>query len=85
MVVFSPSGCIRARWLYSRQVVVFGQGGCIGVKWLYWVKLVLIGKIDCSWAKDVFWGGKIGCIRKKWLHLGKSGSIRAKMVVFGQK
>ena len=45
----------------------------------------------------MFFGGKIGCILKKWLHLGKSGSIRAKIscirakwlnsgkvVVFGQ-
>ena len=60
--------------------------------------MVLFGQNGCIWAKVVLFGQKL-LFGKKWLHLGKSGSIYicilvalgqnscnwAKVVVFGQK
>ena len=69
-------------------MVVFGQN------WLYSAKVVVIGQSCCIWESVVLFGqkwfnsGKSGCIRAKWLFLGKlvlfeqNGSIRAKLVVF---
>ena len=58
-------------------MVVFGQSGCI------WAKVVVdFGKIGFIPAK---WHclGKVIVFGKNWLYWGKSGCIRAKMVVFG--
>ena len=78
MVVFGQkllysgkSDCIRGKWL------------CSG-KWLFLVKVFVFGqKLLCS--------SKNGCIRAKWLYSdksccnqGKSGGIRANVVIFEQ-
>ena len=78
------SGCIRENWLYSVK------------KWLYlckscciWTRLILFWKNGCIGANRAVIE-KISCIPAKWLYsgnlvvFGQSGSIRAKMVVFGQ-
>ena len=56
-------------------MVVFGE------KWLY------SGKDGCNRANWLYSGkvvvfGQSGCIRVKWLYSSKSGSIRAKVVVY---
>ena len=49
-----------------------------GQKWFYSAnKLVL--------PKKLLYSGKVVVSRHKWLYSGKSGSIQAKVVVFGQK
>ena len=55
-----------------------GESGCIGVKvvvfgqkWLYSGRLVIFRKSGCIW--------------ERWLYLGKSGFIRAKVVAFVKK
>ena len=70
------------KWLYSgksgcnrEKVVVFEQSGFIGAKVCFgqnsggciWTKVVVFGKD--SEKLVVF--GKSGCIRAKWLYLGK--------------
>ena len=87
MVVFTESGSIRAkvvvflqRWLYSGKMVKFVQtwlnsdkSGFIPAKWFYSAKVVVTGKVVCS--------GYNGCIQAKRLYSGKSGYIRAGVVV----
>ena len=68
MVVFGQKllclgkiGCIRARWLYSVNVVLFDQ------KLLYSGKMVVLGQSGCVRAKvDVIEQG--GNIPAKWLN-----------------
>ena len=79
MVVFGQKwlycgkrGCIRAKLFYSGKVVVFGQ------KWLHSGKVVEFGQSFGTLAKDVV-------IEQKWMSSSKSGSIRVKVVVFGEK
>ena len=45
--------------------------------------MVVIGKIGCIPAKWLYLG-KVVVFGQKWLYSGKSGSNRAKVVVFGQ-
>ena len=45
-----------------------GKDGCIRANWLYSGKVVVFGQS--------------GCIRVKWLYSSKSGSIRAKVIVY---
>ena len=53
-------------------MVVFGQSGSIRTK-------------EVEFGRKRFFLGKSGCILVRWLYSGKSESIRAKMVLFGQK
>ena len=79
------SGCIHAKVVAFGQseyiqakVVVFRQGGC------NWAKVVIFLQNGCIRAKWLFScksGSKIG---QNWLYLGKSGCIKAKVVVLGQ-
>ena len=52
--------------------------------------MVVVGQSSCIWAKVVLFGqnwlysGKSGSNRAKVVLFGQSGSIRAKVVVFGQ-
>ena len=86
MVVFGQkklysgkSGCNWASWLFG-QSGYFGQSGCIRAKWLYsgciGVKVVVFGQ-------KLLYSNKVVVFGQKWLYLGKSGCIRAKVVVFG--
>ena len=65
------SGCIRAKLLYSDNLVVFGP------KWLYSGKLFFVGQ---KWL----YSGKVVVFGKKSLYSGKSVFELAKVVVFGQ-
>ena len=79
MVVFSQSGCIRARWLYSGKMVVLGKISSIWENWLYLGERCFFGCIRA----------KISVIRVERLYSGKvlvlaqNVCIRAKVVVFG--
>ena len=64
-------------------MVVFGQCGSDRAKWLYTAKEFVFGQK--LYLGEVVVPGKSGCIRSKWLYSVKSGCIRAKVVVFGQK
>ena len=46
------SGCILAKWLYSKKTVVFGQGGCIRAN------VFVFGESICVRAKMVVFGQK---------------------------
>ena len=70
--MFGQSGCVRAK------VVVFRQTWLNSGKWLCSGKVVVFGQM---WL----YSGKGVDLRQKWLHLAKSGCIRAKVLVFGQK
>ena len=59
----SKSGCNRAKWLYSAELVVIGQSGCVRAK------VVLFGQNGCITAKVVVFG-QGGCILAKWLYSG---------------
>ena len=59
-------------------MVLLVQSGCI------WVKVVVFGQKWLNSGKLVV-SGQIGCVRERWLYLGKSGCYRAKVVVFGIK
>ena len=63
MVVFGISGCIRARWLYSGNLVVFCKSGGI------WAKVVVFGE---KWLHRAKWlnSGKTCCIRTKMVVFG---------------
>ena len=73
MVVFGQ------KWLHS------GKSGCIRTRWLYLGKVVVFGQKWLYSDKSGFirairlYSGKNGCNR------AKKGSIRAKIVVIGQK
>ena len=63
MVVFGIRGCIRARWLYSGNLVVFwpkwlysGKSGCIRGKVVASGKVVKFGKTCCIRTKKVVLG-----------------------------
>ena len=58
-------------------MVVFGQ------KLLYSGKVVVFGQSCCIQEKVVY-SGKVVLFRKNCLYSGKSGSIQAKVDVFGQ-
>ena len=69
--------------LFGQKLLYSCKSGCIRAKWLYLEnKLLYSGKVV------VF--EQIGCIRAKLFYsvkvvvIGQSGSIRAKVVVFGQ-
>ena len=94
--LFGKNNCIRAKWLYSGEVIVFLKGGCIRTKCLYWAKVFFLEQSSCIWEKVIVFGEtgqnlvKIGCIRARSLCLCKIGCIRAKwlysgkVMVFGQ-
>ena len=65
-------------------MVVFGKNCCIRAKWLYSDKVDVFKKNLVLWQKWLYWGFVV-VLRKKWLSSGKHYSIRAKVVVFGQK
>ena len=69
MVVFSQSGCIRARWLYSGKVVVLGKISSIWEIWLY------LGESGVIRVERLYSG--------KVLVFAQNVCIRAKVVVFG--
>ena len=70
MVVFGQSGLIWLNWLYSGKVVVFEQ------KWFFFGNKVVFGQ-------KRLYSGKVVVFGQKWLKSGKSGSIQAKVVLFG--
>ena len=72
MVLFGIIGLIRINWLYSGKIVVFGQ------KWFYSGNKVVFGE---KWL----YSGKVVLFRQNRYYSSKSGSIQAKVVVFGQK
>ena len=59
-------------------MVVFLQSGCIRVR-------LLVFKQKWLYSDKLVFSGKIGFIPEGWLSSGKSGCIRAKVVVFGPK
>ena len=64
VVVIGPSGCIRAKWLYSGKVVVFGK------KRLYSGKVALFGQNGCIRGRWIYLS-KSGCNRKKVVVFGQ--------------
>ena len=51
--------------------------------WLYSCKVVVFGQTGCI-CRMSFLSGKLVVFGQNWLYLGKSGCIRAKVVVFRQ-
>ena len=51
---------------------------------MYLFKVVVFGQKWYTWAKW-FCSGKVVVVGQKWFYSGKSGSIPAKIAVFGQK
>ena len=77
VVVLGQSGCIQAKWLYSKKrgcvrekMVVLGQTVCTRAKWLYLDKSAFIR------AKRLYSG--------KVVVFGQSCCILADMVLFGK-
>ena len=78
------SGFNWARWFYSdksgsiwAKVIEFGQSGCMLVKVVIGQNGCIRVKSGCIRAKQVvflqkwLYSGKRGCIRARWLYLGK--------------
>ena len=78
--MFSKSGCILAKWLFSDKVVVLGQNrlclgksGCIWEDLLFSAKVVVLWQSGCTRSKVIVFDQngcsrvKGGCMRAKWL------------------
>ena len=50
LLSLDESCCIRAKWLYSGNIVVFKQSGCIRAKWFYSCNS------GCNRAKELVFG-----------------------------
>ena len=90
LIVFRQTGCFLSKCLCSCKLVVIGQKCCIRAN------VFVFGQSGCIWSKVVVDFGKFGFIPAKWRYLrkvvvlgknglywGKSGCVRAKVVVFG--
>ena len=89
VVVFGICGCFQAKFVVvghigsiRESVVVFGQNwfsseksGCIWARCLYYVNVVVFDQ-------KLLYSGKVALFG---FYSGKKGSIRAKVVLFGQK
>ena len=64
-------------------MVLVGKSGSIRTKWLYSGEVVVFGQSGCNPAKRLY-SGKVVVFGQKWFYSGKSGCIRAKVVVFRQ-
>ena len=68
-------------------MVIFFQSDCIRANWLFSMndKVVVIRAKVVVFEKKWAVFRQSVCIWESWLYLGKSGCIRAKVVLFGQK
>ena len=78
------SCCFWDKWLYLRESGCFGKMFEFEQKFLYSGSIVVFGQ---KWLNSGKSGYLLqsGCILVKWFYSRKSGCLRAKVVVFGQK